>query len=84
MRAHEQAGAAGVAPGAGRHDVVVGAAAEREGGERDGEAQRGELGGDVVAGGAVARGRGARMAHALERRDVAAESARERRALTRG
>ena len=83
MRAHEQAGAAGVAAGAGRHDVVVGAAAERERGERDREAQGAQFGGDVVARGAVALGRGTRMTHAFERRDVTAQAARERRALTR-
>src|SRR2546426_8878442 len=66
-----------------RHDVVVGAAAERERGERDREAQGAQFGGDVVARGAVALGRGTRMTHAFERRDVTAQAARERRALTR-
>jgi hypothetical protein len=84
VRAHEEAGAAGVTAGARRDHVVVCAAAERERGERDREAQRAQLGGDVIAGGAVALGCGVRMAHPFERGDVATQPAREDRALIRG
>src|SRR5436305_12877235 len=73
MRADEQARAQRVAPGQDANDVLIGAAAEREGGELDEETERVELGGDVVPRGAVAGRGGGWVAHAFERLNVPAQ-----------
>src|SRR5438094_10396577 len=83
MRADEQARAQRVAPGQDANDVLIGAAAEREGGELDEETERVELGGDVVPRGAVAGRGGGWVAHAFERLNGSAQPRDEIGGMTR-